>query len=197
MFMQTPTWLYEWLEKYPRKARKPWPYWAATRTDTIRQGPALFKSLVKETNWQTISIGFESGSDRVLQILNKECSSADNHFVLELLHKIDAEMARSGREKPKIWANFILGVPGERPQDAMQSLKLLRMIPEVLPSISFYAPYPGSVLGHQLIAEGKSLMDKDNYHRFPSSRKVKGIDYDFYQALLEGRYDQQVEALKL
>ena len=62
----------------------------------------------------------------------------------------------------------------------------------VFPSISYYAPYPGSALGFQLIAEGKSLMSKDNYHRFPDDEKVKGVDYAFYRELLAGKYDDQV-----
>ena len=62
----------------------------------------------------------------------------------------------------------------------------------VLPSISFYAPYPGSALGYQLIAEGKSLMTKENYHRFPDDEKVKGVDYQFYRELLAGKYDDEV-----
>jgi hypothetical protein len=61
-----------------------------------------------------------------------------------------------------------------------------------MPSISFYAPYPGSALGNQLIAEGKSLMSKDNYHRFPDDEKVKGVDYQFYRELLAGRYDDEI-----
>jgi len=73
MFFQNPSWLEEWLEKYPRQANRAWPYWAAARADTVRQWPELFEALVKETNWDTVSIGFESGSDRVLKILNKEC----------------------------------------------------------------------------------------------------------------------------
>ena len=61
-----------------------------------------------------------------------------------------------------------------------------------LPSISFYAPYPGSALGNQLIAEGKSLMTKENYHRFPDDEKVVGIDYQFYRDLVAGKYDDEI-----
>jgi hypothetical protein len=62
----------------------------------------------------------------------------------------------------------------------------------VFPSISYYAPYPGSALGFQLIAEGKSLMAKDNYHRFPDDEKVRGVNYQFYRELLAGKYDEKV-----
>ena len=61
-----------------------------------------------------------------------------------------------------------------------------------IPSVAFYAPYPGSALGHQLIAEGKSLMTSDRYHRFASDEKVQGVDYAFYRELLRGRYDADI-----
>jgi radical SAM superfamily enzyme YgiQ (UPF0313 family) len=192
MFFQQPVWLREWVEKYPRLAHRPWPYWAAGRSDTIRQWPDLFEALVRETNWDTISIGFESGSDRVLKILNKECTAEDNHFTIDLLNKIGKDFERQGKEPPKFWANLMLGIPGETHEDAFETIRMLKQMRWVMPSIAYYAPYPGSALGYQLIAEGKSLMSKDNYHRYPNDEKVKGIDYQFYNDLLAGVYDDEV-----
>jgi len=192
MFFQNPSWLEEWMEKYPRKAKRAWPYWAAARADTVRQWPELFEALVKETNWDTVSIGFESGSDRVLKILNKECTEEDNYFTIDLLTRIGDEMERQGKKPPVFWSNIMLGIPGETPEDAFKTMRMVKYTKRILPSISFYAPYPGSALGHQLIAEGKSLMTKENYHRFPDDEKVKGIDYAFYRELLAGQYDDQV-----
>ena len=37
----------------------------------MRQWPDLFEALIRETNWNTISIGFESGSDKVLGAMKK------------------------------------------------------------------------------------------------------------------------------
>jgi hypothetical protein len=71
---------------------------------------------------------------------------------------------------------------------------MLKRMKRVLPSISYYAPYPGSALGFQLIAEGKSRMTKENYHRYPNDEKVKGIDYKFYNQLLKGKFDREVNA---
>lgn len=192
MFFQNPSWLEEWIEKYPRKARKVWPYWAAGRADTVRQWPDLFEALLKETNWRTISIGFESGSDRVLQLLNKECTEEDNYFAIDLLNKIGDEMEAEGKVAPTFWSNIMLGIPGETPEDAFKSMRMVKYMKRVFPSIAFYAPYPGSALGYQLIAEGKSLMTKDNYHRFPDDEKVKGVDYQFYRDLLAGKYEHEV-----
>ena len=192
MFFQNPGWLKEWIEKYPRKANKLWPYWAAGRSDTVRQWPDLFEALIRETNWNTISIGFESGSDRVLRLLNKECSEEDNYFAIDLVNKLGDEFKRQGKKPPMFWANIMLGIPGELPEDAFKTMRMLKSMRWVFPSISYYAPYPGSALGYQLIAEGKSLMSKDNYHRFPGDEKVKGVDYQFYRELLAGKYDDDI-----
>ena len=179
MFFQNPSWLKEWIEKYPRRANKVWPYWAAGRSDTIRQWPDLFEALLKETNWNTISIGFESGSDRILRLLNKECTEEDNYFAIDLLNRIGDEMKAEGKNPPMFWANIMLGIPGEAPEDAFKTMRMLKSMRWVFPSISYYAPYPGSALGYQLIAEGKSLMTKDNYHRFPDDEKVKASTINF------------------
>ena len=192
MFFQNPKWLAEWIDKYPRKANKVWPYWAAGRSDTVRQWPDLFEALVRETNWNTISIGFESGSDRILRLLNKECSEEDNAFAIDLTNRLGDEFKQAGKNPPMFWANIMLGIPGEMPEDAFKTIRMLKTMKYVFPSISYYAPYPGSALGYQLIAEGKSLMSKDNYHRFPDDEKVQGVNYQFYRELLAGKYDDEI-----
>lgn len=192
MFFQHPSWLKEWIEKYPRDANKTWPYWAAGRSDTVRQWPDLFEALLKETNWDTISIGFESGSDPILRMLNKECTEEDNYIAIDIINRIGDEMEAQGRKAPTIWANVMLGIPGETHEDAFKTMRMVKSMRRVMPSISFYAPYPGSALGYQLIAEGKSNMSKENYHRYPDDEKLQGIDYQFYRELLAGKYDDEV-----
>lgn len=192
MFFQNPRWLKEWIELYPRKANKVWPYWAAGRADTVRQWPDLFEALVMETNWKTISIGFESGSDRILKLLNKECTEEDNQFAIDLVNRLGDKLEARGEEPPRFWSNIMLGIPGEQPEDAFKTMRMLKSMKRVFPSISYYAPYPGSALGNQLIAEGKSMMSKENYHRYPDDEKVKGVNYGFYRELLAGKYDDEI-----
>ncbi len=194
LFFQSPSWLREWLDAYPRLARRPWPYWAAARTDLVCRWPDLFEALLRETNWSTISLGLESGSDRVLRTLNKECSAAENAFAIDLVNRVGDEMEAAGRPAPRIWANIMLGIPGETREDAFMTLGMVRRIKRCLLSPSHYAPYPGTALGAQLAAEGKSLMTRENYHRYPRDSKLLGIDYDFYRDLLAGRYEAEVAA---
>jgi radical SAM superfamily enzyme YgiQ (UPF0313 family) len=191
MFFQNPKWLKEWIEKYPTQTKR-WPYWAAGRADTVKQWPDLFEALVKETNWRTISIGFESGSDRILRLLNKECTEEDNYFAIDLVNRLGDELVAKGEQPPIFWSNIMLGIPGETHEDAFKTMRMLKRMKRVFPSIAFYAPYPGSALGNQLIAEGKSRMTKDNYHRFPDDEKVKGVDYQFYRDLMAGKYDEEI-----
>lgn len=199
MFFQNPHWLEQWLVEYPRKTAA-WPYWAAARADTVRRWPELFEALVRKSNWHTVSIGFESGSDRMLKVLNKECSLEDNLFAITLLNRIGDDFVSHGKLPPMIWSNIMLGIPGESRDDAFATMALLKLMKYSIPSISYYAPYPGSSLGHQLIAEKKSLMGRDRYHRNPSDRKLVGVDYKFYAELRAGRFvrevDQHVARLK-
>lgn len=192
MFFQNPAWLREWQEKYPSKANKTWPYFAAARADTVRRWPELFEALVRETNWTTVSIGLESGSDRMLRLLNKECTAEDNNFTIDLVNRIGDDLERQGKEPPKFWSNIIMGIPGETREDAFMTMRMHNRIKRGMRSVAFFAPYPGAALGYQLIAEGKSLMTKGDYSRYPNEAKVKGVDYPFYRDLLAGKYDEEV-----
>jgi len=150
----------------------------------IGHHPDLFEALIRETRWNTVSVGFESGSDRVLETLNKECREEDNRFAISFLNDIGDEMEREGKKPPTVWANVILGTPGETREDAEKTLRMLHSTRRVQPSVSFFTPYPGSLLGYQLIAEGKSLLLKDTYHRNPGIAKVRDIDYAFFKSVL-------------
>lgn len=188
MFFQQPRWLEEWLEKYPSRARRLWPYWAAARADTIRRWPDLYRELLIRTNWHTVSIGLESGSDRVLRILNKECTAADNLYAIILTNNIGDQLESQGRMPAQIYANIILGTPGEDREDVFDTLRMMSCIKRPHFSTATYAPYPGSVLGYQITAEGKSLIADNQHDRAPDNRFVKGIDYDFLDEVQAGKY---------
>ncbi len=97
MFFQNPEWLEEWIEKYPRKANKIWPYWAAGRADTVRQWPDLFEALVRETNWRTDLHRLRVGQRPHAALLNKECTEEDNYFAIDLVNRIGDEMEAKGK----------------------------------------------------------------------------------------------------
>jgi radical SAM superfamily enzyme YgiQ (UPF0313 family) len=188
MFFQQPAWLEEWAEVYPRRARKLWPYWAAARADTVRRWPDLFLRVVKQTNWQTISLGLESGSDRTLKTLNKECTAHDNLFAVLMVNQLGRDLRAQGRKAPRLFTNLIVGVPGETREDVMDTLRMVSCIRRPLLSFAYYAPFPGSALGYQIIAEGKSLMAEGHHMRTAGIRYVSGVDYAFLYAAIRGLY---------
>ena len=128
----------------------------------------------------------------MLRILNKECTEDDNNYAIELLNSIADKNIAKGLNPPKFWANIMLAVPGETNSDAIRTIRMVKRMRYAIPSVSLFSPYPGSALGYQLIAENKSLMSKENYHRYPNQQKISGIDYHFYKELLSGKYDDQV-----
>lgn len=190
MFFQNRKWLESWLELYPKRARRLWPYWASARADTIHRWPDLFEAMVKETNWNVVSIGFESNSERMLRVLNKQVTKADNEFAVDLINRIGDEQEQSGLDPVKIWGNIIFAIPGETREEAFETFRLLKKIHRVFPSVAFYTAYSGNALGFQIIAEGKS--QKDLHQRDARSEPVKGIDYQFYWELLRGGYAQEI-----
>jgi anaerobic magnesium-protoporphyrin IX monomethyl ester cyclase len=189
MFFQNPLWLKEWLEKYPLRARKVWPYWAAARADTVRKWPELFKDLVLKTNWTLVSIGLESGSDNTLLTLNKECTVQDNLFSIKLINELGDHLESIGSPPVKIFSNIMWGVPGESMEDMYGTIRMVSLIKRPLLSYSHYAPYPGGALGYQLIAEGKSLLNTGQLDRNPNSNKTTCVDYDIVNKAMQGLFN--------
>jgi len=184
-------WLEEYIERYPRET-KGWPAWASCRSDMVVKWPGIFEALIKQANWHTISLGIESGSDRVLKILNKETTVANHEFAIDLINRIGDDMEREGKDPPVIFSNIMLAIPGEEPEDAFATIRMMGRIKRNIPSISMFTPYPGNIMGDKLIAEGRSLDTEKEYMRFPNKPKVAGVDYEFYQELFKGRYDREI-----
>lgn len=190
-FLMHRSWLEEYLERYPRETGG-YPWWASCRADMMARWPDLVRALHREANWHCFSIGLESGSQKVLDIMNKETTVEQNMAAIELVNQLGDEAIAEGRRPPVIFANTLLGIPGEEPEDAFATLRMLGTIKRGIPSIALFSPYPGSKLGDAVIARGDSLDTHHHYHRFPNEPKMRGIDYQFYQKLFGGGYDSEV-----
>jgi radical SAM superfamily enzyme YgiQ (UPF0313 family) len=85
----------------------------------------------------------------------------------------------------------MVAIPGETHEDAFKTIRMVKRMKRARAAVAFYAPFPGSALGYQLIAEGKN-MTEDDYQRNPRDEKVKGIDYQFYRDLFRGKYNDDI-----
>jgi radical SAM superfamily enzyme YgiQ (UPF0313 family) len=89
--------------------------------------------------------GFESGSQRILDLMNKRVKVEDNYRVAELHNKL----------KFPYNASMIFGYPSEREEDILESMKFLRTVLPPSVGINCYVPLPGSPDYYRLIEQGE------------------------------------------
>ena len=171
-FLIQPQWIEEFIEKYPKVGL---PFWAAGRADGIVKHPDLVKRLVK-VGWDLVSVGFESGSQKILDKMNKGTTAEQNLEAAKIIHSTGA----------KVYANYMIGLPWETKEDMQATAKMADTIKAEMPSWAFFTPYPGNDLGEECMAEGLSLVDRNHYDRCPHGRKVQGVNYTHINSILGG-----------
>lgn len=171
-FLLQPKWIEEFIEKYPQVGL---PFWASGRADGICRYPDLVKRLVN-IGWELISVGFESGSQRILDLMHKGTTVEQNLEAARIIKSCGA----------KIYGNYMIGLPWETKEDIQATARMVDEIAAEMPSWAFFTPYPGCDLGEECIEKGWSLLDRNNYNRCPSGRKVMNVDYDYINAVVRG-----------
>ena len=135
----------------------------------LANGDELIKKM-KSAGLETIIIGFESGSQRILDFIGKKVNVEDNIGVAEILKQNGI----------KIWANYMLGIPTETREDIDETLKMIKEIEPEHRSPSFFTPHIGTYLYDYCIENNLILTnDYDKQHRYPNEAKIKNIDYKY------------------
>jgi radical SAM superfamily enzyme YgiQ (UPF0313 family) len=145
-----------------------------TRADLVCRHAELVGRFAR-AGLRMLLIGFESGSQKVLDFLKKGTTVEQN-----------LQAARLCREHGiGIWANYMFGIPGETGADVMDTVRMVREIRPDVCSASFFTPYPGSDLAGYCEERGLSAIARyADYRRNPSGRKLKGVDYRFLRRAL-------------
>lgn len=101
------------------------------RINEIKKMSHAFLDKLAEAGTDILHIGAESGSDRVLKLLRKDCTAAD---IVECNRKL--------AQHPQITAayNFIMGVPTETLADLKQTRDLMLRLVEDHPNALIFAP---------------------------------------------------------
>ncbi|GMW01339.1 MAG: hypothetical protein AMXMBFR84_24760 [Candidatus Hydrogenedentota bacterium] len=92
--------------------------------------------LMKRAGCIQVNIGFESGSQRMLDRMQKDCSVEINERAAALL--------REGGIRVR--GSFIIGTPGETMADVMETEKFIKRAQIDFASIHYLTPYPGTAL---------------------------------------------------
>lgn len=129
---------------------------------------------LRDVGLKLVLMGWESGSQRILDFLNKGCSVEDNYR--------SAEICR--RHGIMFGGSFMFGVPTETADDIAASVELARSARAHFTSVAFFTPLPGTHLYEYCEENGLSLItDPDELLSFsPEKEKIKGIDYDVARA---------------
>ncbi len=99
--------------------------------------------------------GFESGSQRVLDLMAKGCRASDNDRAAALHEKL----------KFPYHASMLLGFPGEREEDVQETLAFMRRHSPPSLGVNWYVPLPGSPDYDRLKHEGALDVDDPNLWR--------------------------------
>ncbi len=171
-FLLQRNWLEEFIEKYPQIGL---PFWAAGRADGIIKYEDLVRKLVN-VGWELISVGFESGSQKILNKMKKDTTVEQNLEAARIIKSTGA----------KIYANYMLGLPWETKADVQATMSMADAIDAEMPSWAYFTPYPGCELANEINENNWSLLDRNNYYRLPSGEKVTNVDYSYLLSCLRG-----------
>lgn len=137
-------------------------WFALTRASYSKSWDDSFMRLLKKSGCYKLLIGTESGSQRILDYVNKDTMIQDNYRFINLC----GEYSIIG------WHSFMVGFPNENKEDLGKTFKLIKYIKRVNNKneilIFFYTPYPKTRLYNTCIDNGfkvpQSLEGWSNYN---------------------------------
>jgi radical SAM superfamily enzyme YgiQ (UPF0313 family) len=117
--------------------------WACeTRADLL--GDLEYQKLVKAAGCRAYYIGVESGSPRMLEIMQKGVTREQLIKAFEIAHKLGI----------KTYASMLVGIPGETENDLKQTDEMLEIIKPDKVGFNVYTGIPGSKLYDYVLKEG-------------------------------------------
>lgn len=106
-------------------------------------------SAMKSSGCYALSIGIESGSDRILKLMKKSLSVEKIKQKIEMLKKFDID----------INAFFILGYPGETKDEIEKTIDFALSLPLKRASFANFQPLPGTDAYNELLKKGELKID--------------------------------------
>ncbi|MBU0605780.1 MAG: B12-binding domain-containing radical SAM protein [Candidatus Omnitrophica bacterium] len=108
--------------------------------------------LMKDAGCVGIEYGFESGSQRVLDLMNKRLKIGESLKA--------AELAR--RARMRFQANIIVGYPGEQEEDFKKTIAFIKKVRPNMVGFNIFMPLPGTPSYDELKREGRALPKWDD-----------------------------------
>lgn len=108
--------------------------------------------MMKDAGCVHVEYGFESGSQRILDLMNKRASVERNREVAILTRKSGLHFQ----------GNFIVGYPAEREEDFKKTVSFIKEAKPSNVSLNIFMPLPGTEIYKKLKDDGKLLPNWDD-----------------------------------
>jgi len=173
-FTLNPKWIFEFCDLYEKEKFNA-TIAACSRADIICRNEDMVKRL-SEIGLDWFMIGFESGSQRILDLIKKGTTVEQNYKSADICRKYGI----------KILASFMFGLPTETKEDQIATAKLIMDTKPEHPSPFYFLPIKGTEIydlcvEKNLIPEG---FDPFNIERTGVYKPgIKGMDYKFLDKL--------------
>ena len=122
--------------------------------------------LMRETGLYLISLGIESGSDKILQLMKKGITTAKIRECVNMINAAGIDMA----------GFFIIGFPGETIESIRQTIRFSMELGLVRANFFTYLPFPGSE-SYETLEKNKGLgmVDWDRFYFMTAAYTPDGI----------------------
>lgn len=131
------------------------------RVDTL-DGKLI--SLMKKSGLYSISVGIESGSDRIRKLMKKNLDTKTIIEKVNLIHRCGIGLI----------GFFIVGYPGETKSDIKKTVRLACSLPLKRATFSAFKPFPGTEIYDELVRDNK--INKMNWNNFSLDKVVWSPD---------------------
>ena len=168
-------WMLEFAEKYKKNGFGA-KISANSRADSICYNEETIERL-SQVGLKMLHIGYESGSQRMLDFIRKGITVEQAIKATEICKK----------NHILVRGLFMLGLPTETKEDTQETLGLIKKIKPDIYSFSYFTPVPGCYLYEYCKERGLSLIkNHDDYGDYgPSKPKIKGVDYNHLKNVVE------------
>ncbi len=143
-------------------------YSISTRFDILEKLDDELLIQIKRSGCRIMGLGIESGSDRILKIIGKNCTSTD--IIIQLKRLKDVGILPT--------VSMMVGQYTETLEDVERSIKLMQKAVQENPNINFAftitTPFPGSRLYELIFKKGLLQNEQEYYDRYFFGRSKVG-----------------------
>lgn len=177
-FTFRPKWVNEFCDRYADSGINA-TITACSRADIICNNEKMIERLA-EVGTECFIIGFESGSQRILDLIKKGVTVEQNLEAARICRKYGI----------KIFATYMYGLPTETEAEALMTARMIDEIAPAVPSPFWFTPIKGTDAHtfcekHDLILPEVADRTIERTGRYQPA--LKGINYDYIGQLMKGK----------